>query len=418
MQIREVLAEESAAEVEVALFNVSSSLERACGKILSRISPKTLKLLHWVFFSMYPLTIEQLHYACAINEDMTDLNPKQPLPSSDCIKETAGLLVVDREFNTVRFAHSTIKDYLAKHTRQYFPDGHSLLARTCLTFLNFHAFSSESGRARFDRGGDLSAFFEYAAFQWGHHAREASNDERTCDMAVQWLLSERMQQVHSVREKIDKYHFLSYVQPPSPLYEACYFGLFSPVAKLLKLGQDANVLDSNGRGPLYSAICQNRLAVVQLLFERQHLDVNVQDTDGVTPLHAASRLGHVDIVQLCLQPARNALVNMRDRNGWTALFGAAQSGYTNVVGLILQHPNIDINVRDKDGWTELMRAVDGGHTEAVRLLLEKEDIDVAVGDARFNWDSLPESCLAVPQGKYMSLPDDLRLRLLEMANRK
>jgi hypothetical protein len=410
--------------------------------MLSRVAPERLKILHWALFAMYPLTVEQLRFAYAINEDMIDLNPKQHLPFFDCIKETGGLLVADRESNTVRFAHSTFKEYITEHTCRYFSDGHSLLARTCLTFLNFRAFSSESGRARFDRGGDLSPFFEYAAFQWGNHVREASNDERTCDMAVQWLLSERMQQVHSVREKVDKYHFLSYVQPPSPLYEACYFGLCSPVAKLLKSGEDVNAFDSNGRGPLYSAVCQNRLAVIRLLCEAQNLDVNVQDIDRVTPLHAASRLGHIDIVRLflTLQPRINfpsflpsflrfclsfflhlpsdVQVNVQDRNGWTALFGAAQSGYTDAVDLLLEHPDIDINVRDNDGWTALMRAVDGGHTEAVRLLLEKEDIDVAVGDARFNWDSLPESCLAVPQGKYMSLPDDLRLRLLEMANRK
>jgi hypothetical protein len=200
--------------------------------MLSRVSPKGLKLLRWVLFAMYPLTLEQLRFALAIEEGMTDLNLKQ-LPFSAFITETLGLLVVDRHSNTVRFAHSTIKDYLADHTRRYFTGGHSLLARACLTFLNFRAFSSESDRVRFHSGGDLSPFFEYASFQWGHHAREAGDDEDTCNMAVQWLLSERMQQVHSVRQQIDQYHFLSFVQPPSPLCEACYFGLCSHVTKLV-----------------------------------------------------------------------------------------------------------------------------------------------------------------------------------------
>jgi hypothetical protein len=367
---------------------------------------------------MYPLTVEQLRFAYAINEDMIDLNPKQHLPFFDCTKETGGLLVVDREFDTVRFAHSTIKDHLVGHSRQYFPDGHSLLASTCLTFLNLHHLSNEPGRSRFDRGGDLCPFFEYAAFQWGHHAREASNDERTCDMAVQWLLSERMHQVHTIREKVHRYHFLSYVQPPSPLYEACYFGLCSTVAKLLELPeQDINALDSKGRGPLYSAVYHNRLAVVQLLFGCQNLDVNVQDADGITPLHAASRLGHVDVVRHFLQSsswAQTVQVNFQDRNGWTALIGAAKSGHTDIVDLLLQHPDISINIQDEDGWTALTRAVDGGHADTVRLLLGSKDIDIAasrVGEIGF-WESLPESELTViPQGKHMSLPNDLRLRL-------
>jgi hypothetical protein len=211
---------------------------------------------------MYPLTVKQLRFAYAVNEATINLNPKQHLPFFDCIKETGGLLVVDREFNTVRFAHSTIKDHLVGHSHRYFPDGHSLLASTCLTFLNLCDLSNEHGRSRFDRGGDLSPFFEYASFQWGHHARELGDDEKTGKMAMQWLLSECMHQVYTVCEKVHKYHFLSYVQPPSPLYEACYFGLCSPVAKLLKLGQDVNAPDSNGRRPLYSAVCQNHPAVV------------------------------------------------------------------------------------------------------------------------------------------------------------
>jgi hypothetical protein len=407
--------------------------------MLSRVSPEPLKLLHWVLFSTNPLTLKQLRFAYAIKEDMKDLDPKQHLPFCDCIKETVGLLVEDRESNTVRFAHSTIKEYLAEQAPKYFVEGQSLLARTCLIFLSFHALSNESGRARFDRGGDLNPFFEYAAFQWGHHARETGDDERTCDMAVQWLLSERMQQVHSVRKEVDKYHFLSYVQPPSPLYEACYFGLRSSVARLLESGEDVNGLDSNGRGPLYSAVYQNRLAVIQLLCEGQNLDVNVQDIDGVTPLHAASRLGHINIVRLfltlpprvklpaflrfffafCLQLPSDVQVNVRDRNGWTALSSAAKNGYKDIVELLLQHPDININVQDNDGWTALTRAVDGGHADTVRLLLGNDDIDVQasrVGEAEF-WESTLMSQLAV-QGKHRSLPDDLRRQLREMATKK
>jgi hypothetical protein len=393
--------------------------------MVSRVSQRGLKLLTWVLFSMYPLTLEQLRFAYAIKQDMIDLNPKRDLPFPHFINETLGILVVDGESNTVRFAHPTIKDYFSQYFSRHLPNinGHLLLARTCLTFLNFYALSSESGRARFHSSGDLSAFFEYAAFQWGHHAREAGDDEKTCSIAVQWLLSEHMQQVHSVRNKTCKDHFRSYVQPPSPLCEASYFGLHSHVAKLLELGQDINAVDSNGKGPLYCAVWENHLAVVTLLFlECQNLDVNVQTTDGVTPLHAASRLGHTYIVLLFLQfsqtrnggISRALEVNVQDRNGWTALSSAASFGYTDVVDLLLQHPDIDINVRDNYGWTALTRAVDGGHAYTVRRLLMDKRINVVasrVGEVGF-WESVLGSGSKVfAQGKYMSLPDDLRLQL-------
>jgi hypothetical protein len=418
LHVYDVLNQETPAKVEAAAAQSTRDLSLTYEKMLSRIRPQGIKLLHWVLFANRLLTVEELRFAIAIEEGMIDLNPTRQLPFSSFLDSALGLLVVDSVEQTVRFAHATVKDYLAEHTSRYFSEGHSLLARKCLTFLSFQALSSELGRARFRRGGDLSPFFEYAAFQWGHHAREAGDDKQTFDMAVRWLLSERMQQVHSVRNQPKSYHFLSYVQPPSPLCEACYFGLHFQVEKLLELGQDINVLDSNGIGPLYAAVCHNHLAVAELLFKCRNLDVNVQNTDGVTPLHAASRLGHIDIVRLFLQFSRawTIEINVQDRNGWTALIDAAQHGYTDIVDLLLQYPEIDVNVRDKGGWTALTRAVDGGHADIVRLLLRNEDIDVAasrVGEVGF-WESMLESLperKVFAQRKHMSLPYDLRLRL-------
>jgi hypothetical protein len=375
---------------------------------------------------------------------MIDLDPRGQLPYSSILDSALGLLVVDSVEQTVRFAHLTVKDFLAKHTSRYFPDGHSLLARTCLTFLNFHALSSKSGRARFRSGGDLSPFFEYAAFQWGHHSRETGDDKKTVDMAVRWLLSERMRHVHAVRRTFKRYHWLSYVSDtPSPLCEACYFGLRSHVVKLLEFGQDINALDCKGIGPLYSAVWHNRLAVVQLLMQYRNLDINLQTTARATPLHAASWLGHTDIVRLLLiMPCnkvpsflwpflrsfvpsswtRTVEVNAQDIHGWTALSSAATHGYDDIVDLLLQHPDTDINVQDKHGWTALTRAVDGGHAHVVRRLLRNIDIDVGasrVGEVGF-WDSMLHSPLVFAQGRYMSLPYDLRLQLglPEMATRK
>jgi ankyrin repeat protein len=442
LHIYDVLNQETPAKAEAAAAQSTRNLSLTYEKMLSRIRPQGIKLLHWVLFATRLLTVEELRFAIAIEEGMVDLNPIRQLPFSSFLDSALGLLAVDSVEQTVRFAHATVKDYLAEHTSRYFSDGHSLLARKCLTFLNFQALSSESGRARLRSGGNLSPFFEYAAFQWGHHAREAGDDRETLNMAVRWLLSERMRQVHSVRNKYKGYHWLSYVpDPPSPLCEACYFGLHSHVGKLLEFGQGINTLDSNGIGPLYSAVWHNRLAVVQLLFQYRNLDVNVQTTDLVTPLHAASWLGHTDIVRLFLTMHSNRFpfflrsflrsflpsswmrvveVNAQDKHGWTALSSAAKHGFDDIVDLLLQHPDTNINVRDMHGWTALTRAVDGGHADTVRRLLRNKNIDVAasrVGEVGF-WESIPPSVFA--QGKHMSLPYDLHLQLglPEMANRK
>jgi hypothetical protein len=185
--------------------------------MLSRIRHKGLKLLHWVLFANCPLTLEELRFAIAIEEGMTDLDPKRQLPFASFIDWALGLLILDSEENTVRFAHLTIKDYLRDNVSFYFSDGHSLLARTCLTYLSFTALSSDRGRTRFQEDGDLFPFFSYATYQWGHHARKAEKDTKTCAMTIKFLLCERFRHLHDLRSAYRKHSALSL-----PLHEACY----------------------------------------------------------------------------------------------------------------------------------------------------------------------------------------------------
>jgi hypothetical protein len=393
------LNQETPTKVEAAVAQSTKDLSLMYEKMLSRVCSQGIKLLHWVLFATRLLTIEELRFAIAIEAGMVDLNPLQQLPSPSFLDSALGILVVDSE-KTVRFAHLTMKDYLSQQFQD--TNGHLLLARTCLTYLNFRDLSNKSGHARFRSGGDLSPFFGYAAFQWGHHARGAGDNKEMCDMAIKWLLSEYMQQVHSIRKEFQEYHWLSSVQSQSPLCEACYFGLYFPVMKLLKLKQDVNALDSDGIGPLYIAVCQNHLAVVQLLFKCWTLDINVQTADGITPLHAASRLGHINMVQLFLSMSQQRFpsfigsflhfflplswvqtikVNVQDKDGMTALSSAAKYGYKDIVDLLLQHPNIDINVEDNHGWTALKWAMNGGHAEIIHYL-RSGDTSMLVVDGR------------------------------------
>jgi hypothetical protein len=221
------LDRETPAEAEAAAQSIQFDLSLAYAKMLSRIRPKGLRLIQWVFFARYPLTLEQLRFATAIKEGMRDLDSKRDLPFPSFTDCALGLLVVDSKEKTVRFVHSTIRDYLTKHSLQYFPDGHVLLARTCLTYLSFSSLSSEIGRIRFLQDGDLFPFFEYAGFEWGHHARELNDDTKACDTVLSWLLSEHFMQVRDVRHQ-DAVKYQN-VYPSdtqhSRLHEACVFGL-------------------------------------------------------------------------------------------------------------------------------------------------------------------------------------------------
>jgi hypothetical protein len=344
-----VLAQETPAKAEAAAQSIKFDLSLAYKKMLSRIHPQGLKLLHWVLFASRPLRLEELRFAVAIEEGMRDLDPKRQLPFPSFIDWALGLLIVDRQLggDTVRFAHLTLKDYLTEHSPEYFPDGHSLMARTCLTYLNFTAFSTESDRTRFQKVGDLYPFFLYAEFNWGHHARESENDPRTCDLTLNWLLSERFTQGRDILGT--SYNDWGFAVDHLPLHQACFFGLHSLTARLLESGStNINACDSNQMTPLDYAVRCNHLAVVKALLRCADLDINVQNKRGSTPLHDASRDGLVNIVQILLQH-HSIQISLRDADGRTALDLATRYGYANIVHLLLQHPNIDINCSDNNG---------------------------------------------------------------------
>jgi hypothetical protein len=374
LQIQDVLTQQTPAKAEVAAQSIKFDLSLAYEKMLSRIQPEGLELLHWVFFAMRPLRLEELRFAIAIEEGMTDLDPKRQLPFPSFIDFALGLVVVDSEERTVRFAHLTIKDYLADHSLQYFPDRHGLLARTCLTYLSFSALSTDLGQTRFLKEGDLYPFFVYAGWEWGHHARKSEDDTKTREMALNWLLSERFTQVRDVRGAVRGYHTWLCDVAQSSLHETCFFGLDSLTAKILESGsKDINACNSVQMTPLHYAIRRDNLAVIKTLLQYSNLDVNVQDEWGYTSLHRASWNGLVDIVQILLQHP-SIEINLQAENGKTALHLAAEHGCANIIPLLLQHPTIDINCSDKNGWTALTTAVDGGHADVVRLLLAHKGV--------------------------------------------
>ena len=150
-------------------------------------------------------------------------------------------------------------------------------------------------------------------------------------------------------------------------------------------GVDINSEDSFGNTPLIKASQNGNYDVVNLLLDKDGIDINHgmnnngYGSDGLTALYWASFNGYVDIVSSLLQQ-EDIDVNRVQHGGWNALIAASQRGHAQVVQLLLKEGDLDVNKPDKKGRTALYFASSNGHTEVVQLLLNIEGVVINRGD--------------------------------------
>jgi membrane-associated phospholipid phosphatase len=96
-----------------------------------------LTIFTWVYLGKRILQVYELQHALAVQAGDTALVEDGIPPEETLLECCLGLVVIERETSTIRFAHFTLQEYLDQHWRELFPSGHSTVASTCLTYLNF-----------------------------------------------------------------------------------------------------------------------------------------------------------------------------------------------------------------------------------------------------------------------------------------
>ena len=91
--------------------------------------------LMWICHSERPLQVEELCHALAVEVGATDFDPENVPLITTLLECCQGLITVGTEASTVRLIHYTVQEYLCSHPG-LFSSPHSVLAETCLTYLN------------------------------------------------------------------------------------------------------------------------------------------------------------------------------------------------------------------------------------------------------------------------------------------
>ncbi|KAF8455796.1 hypothetical protein BDZ91DRAFT_686266, partial [Kalaharituber pfeilii] len=145
LHTRMILQELTVSNRRKALYSLAPGLHSAYERTIARMQASKsghelgMNALMWIYLAEQPLTIRELQHALSINDgtEDEDLDPENIPSKSTILRCCCGLLTVDAGKSTVRLVHYTLQEFFKLHREKYFPNGHNLIARTCLVYLNF-----------------------------------------------------------------------------------------------------------------------------------------------------------------------------------------------------------------------------------------------------------------------------------------
>jgi hypothetical protein len=257
------------------------------------------KVLFWVIYAKRTLSTAELQYALAVQPGKRVMN-KDFIPGIEIVGSIcAGLVAVDIQSDVVRLVHYTTQEYFQRTS--WFPNAEADITRTCVTYLSFDAFKTGfcSTDKEFKERLQLNVLYNYAARNWGHHARAAAKE--TQGLILDFLESEAKVSGCSQAMMAPEI-YSSYMVPKqvTRVHLTAYFGLGEVMEVLLEGRYDLDPKDSNGQTPLLYAASNGHEAVVKLLLEKG-AELETKDNSGRTPLSWAASNGHEAVVKLLLE---------------------------------------------------------------------------------------------------------------------
>ncbi|KAL7791860.1 ankyrin repeat-containing domain protein [Trichoderma ceciliae] len=364
----------------------SRALDRAYTQAMERINCQATELrelaklvLSWITCAKRALTSTELQHAIAVEEGDLELDLENITEIEDMIFVCAGLVVIDEESDIIRLVHYTTQEYFDRTWESWFPNVHADITIRCVTYLSFNNFKNGYCQTdvEFQRRIKSHIFYDYAARNWGYHARMSSSTEDMSRLILNFLESENKaagsnQAIMASDDTYRHYGYrLDYIPgPTTALHLAAYFGLEESVSALLNKTKNINPRIQDGNTPLHWAAENGHESVVKLLLDKG-ADPNVQGYMEETPLHNAVEKGHEAVMRLLLE--NGADPNNRYDGGSTPLHRAAWKGHEAAVNLLLDKgANMNIEERSNSEGMAIHMAAFCGHETVVKLLLGRD----------------------------------------------
>ena len=360
-------------------------------------------LLEWVTLACRDLSVRELSVALKLNTATQGNNSlfshSQPALNVEEIKNgiwsCGGLLKV--EDDKVVLLHKSAKKFLvAQHFKDQLPKLHAKIAKACIIYLSGKELEQEplKGRRKSDCRNDYEKLcekfplLEYAASSWYKHIQKAGL--AGTELNELWILVRERLATKPIMElsfQINQFtNRHEYISGQMCLHVLVHYNLLFFAKKWLgTTGTNPNVVDVEGRTPLWWAAETNNEPMVNLLLNAKRINPNSkEEKKGLTPLSVAVKEGRVDVARMLLEDER-VEQNSYDHDGRTPLSLAAGAGHAVVVRLLLENGTVRklINSMDRiSSQTPLLWAARKGHDLVVELLLEKRALPNLIDSER------------------------------------
>ncbi|KAF3199305.1 hypothetical protein TWF679_001523 [Orbilia oligospora] len=321
------------------------------------------KALSWLLVTKYPLRIQDLLVALAIEPGVFEIAEYQQLQQTTVLDVCAGFIVVDESNGIVKLAHQTVQGYLLRKTIDT-ADALTSLTKACLNYLRFHQFANSKFVDSLGDNEDESPL--HIAARVGHLG------------TIKYFLSTGI----DVNIKNNGGH--------QPVWEALAHGRIEAMKLLVENGSSPRTTWRQGRQLIHFASARGDYAAVKYLLEIDHKIVNIQQSDGSSPLRECAVYGHEDVACLLLDSGADWLLETYDRR--TAGFISLERGQTNIFSLLLKRGFSLKNPVARglcNSGTPLHVAAGYGYQEIVKEILElgainPQNFDISLSDSRGN----------------------------------
>ncbi|PMD49792.1 uncharacterized protein K444DRAFT_548252, partial [Hyaloscypha bicolor E] len=375
------------------------TVERIKGQVIDA-KELGMKVLSWIACAKRPLKTTELQHALAVEVGEVELD-QENLPQIEAMASVyTGLVTVDKESKIIRLVYYTTQEYFERIQKRWFPNAEANITIICITYLSFDIFEHGYYQTddEFEERLRSNRFFEYAARNWGYHARKISTLSQALSqvlslVVVEFLKSEAKvnassQGLLAIKHYLRKSKYSQKVPRwITGLHLTAYFGVEAIVKLLLDISK-ADKYDK--QTSLLLAAKAGHKAIVQLLLEIGKVDIDSKDESGRTPLSWAAGKGHETFIQLLLDTGK-VDINSKDESGRTPLWWAASHGREAMVKLLLETGRADVDLKDSYNQTPLSWAAENGHEAMVKLLLDN-GADISI-ENRSGWTALQLAAL-------------------------